>query len=50
MSAETALLLFLSVSASMARGALSKKPGSSFAGRRVLAIALGLLSVLLFSL
>ncbi len=34
MSAETALLLFLSVSASTARGALSKKLGSSFAGRR----------------
>lgn len=34
MSAETALLLFLSVSASTARSALSKKLGSSFAGRR----------------
>ena len=34
MSAETALRLFLSVSASTARGALSKKLGSSFAGRR----------------
>ena len=34
MSAETALLLFLSVSASTARGALSKRLGSSFAGRR----------------